>query len=535
MRSRFGQGPKRIDPVLWLTMALAALLLFYGLGQRPLWQDEAETACLARNVLKYGLPLAFDGKNLISQEEGREFDPPNYLWRWSPWLQIYLSAVGLALGGGTTAGVRFPFALIGWIDVLMVYLVVRRRFDDVAWARVSAAILALSVPFLVYARQGRYYSVGALLVLLGLYAFKGEWQQRWRPALLLILSLTLLFYTNHMLLLSHGLALALAAIVMYRREIPWGRTLVMAAVAVLLMVPGVMISRIGQQSGLMELTGFGPSLEAYIIQMWQFMLPLPVAVFLVGRWIVVWRKKGWKEVGSGERFVVFLTMVIVGNIIILALLPLRYHRYIVHLYPLCAIILGWVVVRIWRYHRYSGAMLFILVAFTNWLHIMPLDFLAINDRPYSQDYGVLTFPHIPLILVSVELTSDFPDVNATVIDYLRPRVRPEETVMVNYGDLPLQFYIDAHILGSIQNQVPPPDRLPDWVVIRPFLGANRQGNVFLSEYYLREYLDLAGHYEAITLGGPAEWYGNRPDPCHHRFLPLLEPYEHQVVYRKKSG
>ena len=535
IQARTRQRPSLTDPVLWLIMTLAALLLFYNLDQRPLWQDEAETACLARNVLKYGLPQAFDGKNLISQEEGREFTPPDYLWRWSPWLQIYLSAAGLILGGGTTAGVRFPFALIGLLDVLMVYLLVKKRFHDVAWARVSSSILALSVPFLLFARQGRYYSVGALLVLLGMYAFRGEWQKRLWPALLLILSLALLFYTNYLLLLSYAPPLAVAAVVMYRREIPWGRTLAMALMAVLLIVPGVLISRIGQQSGLMELAKFREHLRDYVTQLCQFMLPLPVVVYLVGRWIVIWRKKGWQEVGPEERFVLFSILIISGNIIILALVPQCCHRYMLHLYPFVAIILGWVVVRTWRYHRYSGAILFILLALTNVAHIVPLELLGKNERFYDQDYRRLNFPNIPLSLFCRGLASDYPDVNATVIDYLRPRVRPEETVMVNYGDLPLQFYIDAQVLGSLQNRVPPPDHLPDWVVMRQFMGKSRTGQVYLSEYYLREYLDLETHYEAITLEGPSERFGNRPDPYYYCFLPPLEPYQRLVVYRRKSG
>ena len=79
----------RLDWALVAVLAVAAFLLFYNLGQRPFWQDEAETACLAKNVLRTGLPYAFDGVNVVSQEEAREFDKTGgYLWRWSPGIQI---------------------------------------------------------------------------------------------------------------------------------------------------------------------------------------------------------------------------------------------------------------------------------------------------------------------------------------------------------------------------------------------------------------------------------------------------------------
>ena len=47
-----GQTSSRSDGVLWAIMGLAAVLLFWGLGDRTLWEDEAETALLGKNVLR---------------------------------------------------------------------------------------------------------------------------------------------------------------------------------------------------------------------------------------------------------------------------------------------------------------------------------------------------------------------------------------------------------------------------------------------------------------------------------------------------
>ncbi|HTV76526.1 MAG TPA: hypothetical protein VMD57_05950, partial [Candidatus Baltobacteraceae bacterium] len=46
--------------------ALVFLLAFCNLDSRPFWGDEAETALLARNVLKFGVPKVDDGVNHIS-------------------------------------------------------------------------------------------------------------------------------------------------------------------------------------------------------------------------------------------------------------------------------------------------------------------------------------------------------------------------------------------------------------------------------------------------------------------------------------
>ena len=167
------------SPII-IILALGAFLLLYHLDHRPFWQDEAETAVLAKRVLTYGVPRAYDGVNLVSQEAGREYGP-NYLWRWSPWLQIYVAAGAFRLGGLTTYAGRLPFALLGLGCIFLVYLMVRHNFRDPAWALMAAALLACSVPFLLYARQCRYYSLGAFLSLVSLYAFREKWQSKTLP------------------------------------------------------------------------------------------------------------------------------------------------------------------------------------------------------------------------------------------------------------------------------------------------------------------------------------------------------------------
>src|SRR5271154_1924162 len=80
------------DKVLWAITALAAVLIFWSLGDRYLWQDEAETALLGKNILTFWRPIAYDGTNFVSQEAGREFNKSDFLWRWSPWIQFYVAA-----------------------------------------------------------------------------------------------------------------------------------------------------------------------------------------------------------------------------------------------------------------------------------------------------------------------------------------------------------------------------------------------------------------------------------------------------------
>src|SRR5206468_2843587 len=96
-RSR-SRGPRpscRTTPMsverIWASSAveglllLAALLIFPNLDDRYLGDDEAETALLARSVLRFGVPVAWDAASLISQECGGDHDA-NYIWRQTPHL-----------------------------------------------------------------------------------------------------------------------------------------------------------------------------------------------------------------------------------------------------------------------------------------------------------------------------------------------------------------------------------------------------------------------------------------------------------------
>ncbi len=87
---------------------LAAVLLFKNLGNQYLWQDEAQTALIARTVLTHGIPLGTDGRNYFSQEEGIEYGD-NYIWKWHTWLSFYLVSASYLVFGVNTFAVD-----VGW-------------------------------------------------------------------------------------------------------------------------------------------------------------------------------------------------------------------------------------------------------------------------------------------------------------------------------------------------------------------------------------------------------------------------------------
>ena len=520
----------RLFSPIMIILALGAFLLLFGLDNRPFWQDEAETAGLAKNVLKYGVPRAYDGVNIISQEQGREYDR-DFLWRWSPWLQIYVAAAAFRLGGLTTFAGRLPFALMGLACIFLVYQLVRHNFGDRTWALCAATLLTCSVPFLLFARQCRYYSLGALFTLMSLYAFKEDWQSRFRPALLLCLSIGFLFYTNYLLFFSYVMPALLVGIWLYPQEFPLKRTTIIALATLIIIVPGLLLFRIQEQSQIINLIVIPKNLENYFGDLVQYMIPLPIALYLLWRW----RRVFWTRAGipgeSGEKFILFLGLIIVGNIIFLSLAPQCEHRYLVHLYPLCAIILGWIILRAWRYDKISGVLLAFLLFFTNWLYLVPMEWLHINNRPNHTNRQMLTYPNLPLRLFLTELFSPYPDVNRNFIRFFQTQARPGDIILTTYGDLPLQFYTPFQVIGGLQGHISP-SRPPDWVVSRYEIRYNRDYQLQDSEKFIREKLSLAADYQAIMLPWEDEPFGNRADPYYHRFVPAARPLAQVVIYKK---
>jgi hypothetical protein len=515
-----------------IILVLGAFLLLFHLDHRPFWQDEAETAGLAKHVLKYGVPLAFDGVNLVSQEGGNEYGP-NYLWRWSPWLQIYVAAGAFHLGGLTTYAGRLPFALLGLGCIFLVYHLVRHNFHDPAWALMAAALLACSVPFLLYARQCRYYSLGAFLALASLYAFREKWQSRTFPALVLCLSLGLLFYSNYLLFFSFTGAAFLAAVLLYHSEMPLTRSILVTLAVGIIILPGLFVFRIHQQATMVSLEAILANLQTYFGDFFQFMFPLPLALYVVWRWgRLLWTRTGLPGAPQ-EKFILFLGLVVLGNILLLTPAPMGEMRYLVHLYPLCAIILGWIVCQAWRYQKFSGALLAVLLLGTNWLNILPMDWLGTLNRPFHNDRYMLTYPNLPLRLYLTELSSPYPDVNQNFIQFFQTHAQPGDTIMTTYGDLPLQFFTSFRVLGGLQGPTPL-SRPPDWLVLRWYSRWDRDYDLNKSEVLVRQLLSNYPDYRRVVLGSEDEIFGNQPDPYFHRFIPPMESLSPITIYEKNS-
>ncbi|CAM2059927.1 PMT_2 domain-containing protein [Desulfovibrionales bacterium] len=521
-----------MDPICLVILALAAFLLFFQVGVRPFWQDEAETACLSRNVLKYSLPLAFDGVNLVSQEEQREFST-NFIWSWSPWVQIYVASAGFLMGGENTTAGRSPFVFVGLLCVYFVYRLIRVHFNSLAWARLSAMLLSVHVPFLLFARQLRYFTLGMCLALLAVNACLVR-PQTIRTRLVSAVAFALMFHSNYLLFMSFLPSLLITELLLSRRLPKWNKLILPFFVVLAIILPGIAFYGIGKQGGMLDFTTIPSNIESYFSGLFYFMIPLPIGVWLLFRWRSFFVGRFSIPHDSGERFTLYLVCIIILNIFAMAIVPQCFHRYIVHLYPFCAIILGWVVLKIWSFHRISGLLLGALLLLTNWMHVVPMQLLGIASVPPQTDFTMLNYPNIPLKLFFIETVKGYPDVNQNLIEFFNNNAKPGETVLITYGDLPLQFYTRCKVIGGLQDLVPKAGEFPDWVVKRNTSRTNRDNVLVSSDEFVLNELDLS-RYEVIELPHADEMFGAREDPYYHRFIPMAEPVQKLVVYKFKKG
>ncbi len=152
------------------SVAVAAALAFHGIGNHLLWDDEANTALFARNLLATGELSAFDGRNVVGFRGGGELDE-NLKNVYMPPLQYWVAAAGFAVLGEGTVTARVPFVLLGLGALVLLAIFCRRLLGKEFPWWLPTAITALSPAFLLYIRNCRYYAPGVFLVLLLLVGF----------------------------------------------------------------------------------------------------------------------------------------------------------------------------------------------------------------------------------------------------------------------------------------------------------------------------------------------------------------------------
>lgn len=238
----------------WLFILLVPpWLIFPNLGAGILWQDEAETATLAQCIVKHGYPLADDGSPPLDKAghslwaitdqrprpDGSFVDiNEDGVWIWTSWFGNYLAAGSLlmfdALGLNDTMerqtlAARFPFALGAWLTLAVMYVALTDICGDRRTSRVAVILLALCVPYILFARQCRSYPYLSMFTLLQTWGYIRLTRARRFGGALFALGGVGGFYTFFPTMMGATGALGMHALLTHRPAVPRGASLRAAA------------------------------------------------------------------------------------------------------------------------------------------------------------------------------------------------------------------------------------------------------------------------------------------------------------------
>src|SRR5437660_10031592 len=261
---------------------ISAVFIFTNLGRDYLWEDEGDTAALASNILKFGVPKAWDGAAFLDSDHGARLNR-DLVMVTHPWVQYYLTAASFTIFGQNTFAARFPFALAGWMSILFVYFFLWRTTGSRLTALSAAALLALSVQFLLYARQCRYCALNMFLVVWLFWAFFK--MKSSRHCALFVLVAALLFHAH-----PYGIAPAVALgslSLFYQPFAPQRRWLWFAAPAIaVLTLPWLAISFLSSSGSALNTT-YPQSLGEFVERCAQAFIECSSVTPLIGSIILL--------------------------------------------------------------------------------------------------------------------------------------------------------------------------------------------------------------------------------------------------------
>jgi Dolichyl-phosphate-mannose-protein mannosyltransferase len=533
--------------LLILTAIVGLYLLFAGLGKDDLWADEGDTAVFAANVTKYGVPKAWDGVTFVDSDRGARLNHELILVT-SPWLQYYATAASFLVFGKNTFSARLPFAIAGWLTVLLAYRLVLTTTANRWAAFYAAAILIGSVQFLLYCRQCRYYALSMLLTLLLISIFLK--MKSARHCVLFALTAIFLFHA-HPISAAPLLALGILTIV-YRpfsvqRRWFWTATPVIIA----LTAPSIVFGG----SGYAESMGSVQSIPQFAGRIVQYLIecasvtPLLGFAILAGIW--VFRKYRNHKIQTSatppndhaDAIIIFTFVTIACYALVIAATQSSDSlwrigiRYTAALLPLLAMSAAILIARISAKRTLIALSLTAILIFTKFAQLTPWIFWGKGVTSF--DGKEVIEAHFPndvserflnirqqLIFLS-DLVVANPGTIAKVSDFLRHEAHPEDKVITNYEWEPLYFHaglaqalkiLPGYPIYEAAKSKGLPDYVFDvdhvhWVIWRPVWNGFQE---YFADAIQREITERGGKIELVAKVPETLWE-NRENIHFHRF------------------
>jgi hypothetical protein len=545
---------------LAVVAVIGAVLIFTNLGSDYLWEDEGDTAALASNILKFGVPTAWDGAAFLDSDHGARLNR-DLVMVMHPWVQYYLTAASFLVFGQNTFAARFPFALASWMSILFVYFFLWRVTESRLTAFSAAALLVLSVQFLLYARQCRYCALNMLLVCWLFWTFFK--MKSARECAFFVLAAVLLFHTH-----PYGIApvAALGGLSLIYQPFKTQRRLILfAAPAIaLLTLPWLALSSLSSSGSALNTTAAqspGELVErctqAFIECASVTPLIGSVIILLITALLVRAKKKSVlrEEITNTafENAPAFLEtnqmsilVAVFATILLYALatavtqssdwLWLAGMRYASAVLPLSAMAAAIIIVKASRGNALIWLSLLFVFGLTKLTQLTP--WVAANPGGLIRLGKYSVGAHVPakivdrflgtgLLIYVRDLWRENPGTVAKSCKFLRENAKPGDVLIVNYGMEPTYFYTRLPQAMGILREYPVYQRarelgLPEyvfgvdhvrWIVWR---SAWETGPGYAIDDVLREIVERGGKITGVMEIEETVWE-NREDIHFHRF------------------
>lgn len=536
---------------IWIIPAIIfAILVVAGAFAHPLWSDEAETPLFAGSILRYGFPYGWDGVNLLSYGITLNRDLINFN---QPWLQYYLAAISLLLLPVSSFTVRLPFILLSICIIPILYFTTMRITKDKTVAFITILLTSLSVPFILFSYQARYYPLTIFFGLCFLYSSLNLTKNRINK-LLFFISGVLYIFSHYLSFLFFFVSAFFALCIYYKLTKQYAilkktitSYLALGGIIFAFFLPWLLYFRPFAGRGKIIFTSFinifaqMPNLFWESLEYFNDQNAFPVLIIPILALTVILKRKE-KATLAVFTFLIaipffYLLLVAAFSGIFFSDTPFTTVRHNMVLFPVFTVILGIIVSSLWRIHKILGLLLLFLLLFTNVLTLKPM-------RSFLFDYfGKLIHPY------------KTPDV--LVADYLQEYAKDGDTAFISQerNHEPLLFHLGNKIrfvnrIGRFNFIVYPDNRMrlpeyvynfkgaPDWIIL---YGKHRVDLSLYSSFEtfdFRDYKTILGlsdfsDYEEIVL--PVYFADHsRPEIEIHAFREIKPGYNEQVfIYRKK--
>jgi len=454
---------------LVVVAVVGAGLIFTNLGSDYLWEDEGDTVALASNILKFGVPKAWDGAAFLDSDHGARLNR-DLVMVTHPWVQYYLTAGSFLVFGQNTFAARFPFAIASWMSILLIYFFLWRLTESRQIAFTAAALLVLSVQFLLFARQSRYCSLNMLLIVWLFWIFFE--MKSARDCALFVLVSVLLFHTH-----PYGIApvVALGALGLIYRPFKTQRRFVwFAAPAIaLLTLPWIAISALFS-TGVALNTSRPQTLGDFVERCGQAFIEatsvtplIGTGVVLLGAALIHWKRKDSEQPAQTDATSgVFLDanessilLSVMGAILLYGLatamtqssdaLWLAGMRFASAVLPLAAMAAAIIIVKASRGNALIWLSLLFVLGLTKLAQLTP--WVAANPGGLIRLGKYSVGAHVPakivdrflgtgLLIYVRDLWRENPGTVATTCKFLRANARSGDVLILNYGWEPTYFY-----------------------------------------------------------------------------------------------